>query len=342
MLFFDQHTVFYKRKEGSTWEEEKRDERGMGMAESVISEFEEYYRPNNLEVEGDHPDEIIHGVRDRMMQGPLGARNILSGGSILEGRVYDSLQEKVQNAPRLYRQMINEEIRRGAPSLEISREMFSYDIENGGSYMDILTNLQAEIMGLGYIGPATFVDSQNPPQRINLANPNQINVFDRATGAPGASGNVAITIRWHQEDLTTIRSKLEQAGIWNDFSRQENAREFIHFKFRQTLIERTLWKEKTKLSKNKFDPQRLKYWLEDDLHQRALADADYQTWYNTWPGRTAPNVAALTTAQRNELARQQREARERQYDSSLEAKLKKYLLPDNWKICPNRWRHAQC
>lgn len=338
-ILFENRFVFYKRKEGNTWEEEKRDERGMGMAESVISEFEEYYRPNNLEVEGDHPDEIIHGVRDRMMQGPLGATNILSGGSILERRVYESLQEKVRNAPRLYRQMLNEAIRNGAPPLEVSQEMFSYDIANGGSYMNLLTNLQADIMGLGYIGPATFVDSQTPPQRINLANPTQVNIFERTTGtaaapgapaalaAPGAPGRVAVTIRWHQEDLTSIRSKLEQVGMWNDFSRQANAREFIHFKFRQSLILQTVWKEKTKLSKNKFDPQRLKYWLEDDLHQRALDDNEYRTWYAAWPGRTAPNVAALTAAQRNELARQQREARERVYDTCLEAKLKKILTP---------------
>ncbi len=325
-ILFENRFIFYKRKEGNTWEEETRDERGMGMAESVISEFEQYYRPNNLEVEGDHPDEIIHGVRDRMMQGPLGATNILSGGSILERRVYEELQRKAQNAPRLYRQMLNEEIRNGANPLEVSRELFTYDIENGGSYNDLLTTLQADIMGLGYIGPQTFVDSQNPPRRINLANPNQVNVFDRATGAPGASGNLSVTIRWHQEDLTSIRSKLEQAGMWNDFSRQENAREFIHLKFRQTLIERTLWKEKTKLSKNKFDPQRLKYWLEDDLHQRALDDNQYQEWYKGWRSST-PNVADLTNEERNELARQQREARERQYDNCLEAKLKKILTP---------------
>jgi len=336
-FFFENKLVFYKRKEGHTWEEERRDEKGMGTAESVISEFEKYYRPNNLEVARDHPDEIIHGVRDRMMQGPLGATNILSGGSILERRVYESLQRTIGEAPRLYAQMINEEIRQGDRPIEVARNMFAYDINYGESYLDLLATLQADIMGLGFIGPPTFTDSRG--ERINLANPNQTNEFDVAVGAPGTSGNVKVVVQWHREDLTTIRNKLEQAGIWADFSRQDNAREFLHFKFRQTLIKRTLWKEKTKLSKDKFDSQRLKSWLEEDLHQRALNDETYQEWYNQWSADRATtrgitldqfqNLSAtdLTIAERNELTRNQREARERAYDNSLEAKLKKILTP---------------
>jgi len=338
-LIFENKFIFYKRKEGNTWENENRDEKGMGVAESIISEYEKYYRPNNLEVEGDSPDEIIHGVRDRMMQGPLGTRNILSGGNILERRVHEQLQRTAKNAPRIYRQMLDEEIRNGASKKEIAQNLFTYDIENGGSYTNLLTTLRADIMGLGFIGSATFVDSQNPPQQINLANPAQTNVFERATGAPGHPGNVAVTIRWHQEDLTSIRKKLEQVGLWGDFSRQDNAREFIHIKFRQSLIERTVWKEKTKLSKNKYDPQRLKNWLEDDIHQKALADTEYQTWYGKWSSDRAGargigvddfqnlSVADLSIDERNELAQSQREARERIYNNSLEAKLKKILIP---------------
>lgn len=326
-IFFDSKLVFAKRKEGELWEEEKRDDKGMGVSESVISEFEEYYNPENLESAIEHPDEIIHGVRDRMMQGPFGARNILSGGSILERRVHSSLEDTRRNAPTEHKQLIDAARRVGVPGsiFDISRNMFTYDIEAGDSYEDLITNLQANIMALGHIGLPGFTDSNG--QRINLANPTQTNEFDVVAGAPGVSGNVRVVIRWHQEDLTTIRQKLEQAGMWADFSRQPGAREFLHLKFRQTLIQRTAWKEKTKLSKDKFDPQRLKSWLDDELHARALADPDYVTWFAGWPGNAAPSMAALTPAQRNELTRAQREARERVYENSLEAKLKKILIP---------------
>ena len=343
-IFFESKLIFAKRKEGGLWEEEKRDEKGLGVSESVITEFETYYRPDNLDVARDHPEEIVHGVRDRMMQGPLGTTNILSGGSILERRVLGSLERVSEDAPRLYKQMINEEVRRGATPLEIARNMFTYNINTGGSYNDLLTTLQGEIMALGHIGPATFTDNRG--QRINLANPTQINEFDVVNGAPGTSGNVTVIINWHQEDLTTIRQKLEQANMWAEFSRQGGAREFLHLKFRQTLIDRVVQKEKTKLSKDKFDPQRLKSWLDDDLHQRALRNPGYVTWYTDWcatcataraargatRGTTQPlfqalSAADLTAAERNELSRNQREARERVQNDCLEAKLKKILIP---------------
>ncbi|MBA4337194.1 hypothetical protein C0416_05510 [bacterium] len=323
-IFFESKLIFAKRKEGGLWEEEKRDEKGLGVSESVISEFEEYYQPENLESAIEHPDEIINGVRNRMMQGPLGARNILSGGSILERRVHTALQETVRNAPRLYQQLLSEARIHGiTPRAE--EQFFSYDIEAGASYQDLLTNLDAQIMALGYIGPFGITDSRG--QGINLANPNQTNEFDVVAGAPGVSGNVTVVIRWHQEDLTTIRQKLEQAGMWADFSNQTGAREFLHLKFRQSLIEKTVWKEKTKLSKDKFDPQRLKTWLDDDLNQIALTDPVYVDWFTAWPHNAATSIAALTPAQRNELTRAQREARERVQEQSLEAKLKKILIP---------------
>ncbi|MBN1494748.1 hypothetical protein JW911_03370 [Candidatus Peregrinibacteria bacterium] len=349
-IFFEHRLVCYKRKEDELYEEGTPVEKGNLEPESILKGFHERYNPWNLNAAINNPDEVIFGVRDRMMD-PLGGINQLSGDNILNTRVSYKLEHIATMAPQAYKQIIDEEVRRrGGPGpdytwsnarkkieRQVAADFFTYDIFAGQNYMTLRTNLQAQIQGLGFIGNRGFTDSRR--NRINLANPFATNEFDVATGAPGMPAQETVVIKWHQEDFITIKNKLERAGLWSDFSSQPNARRFIHLKFRHSLLERTVAEEAAKLSNDKYNPQRLITWLENDLTRQALReDTIFEKWVKNklYDNTTTPPTVLFSSVEdlkrRNpnlyrELIIEQNKARVRTRPNSLYNHLTTILLP---------------
>ena len=350
-LFFEHKFVWAKRKDEELFADGTPVEKGNLEAESVITEFQERYNPWNLDAAINNPDEVVFGVRDRMVD-PLGGFAGLTSDTILNNRVYYKLQHVAVMAPRAYQQIIDEEIRRrGGPPAnssewsnarrdferQVARDLFSYNIRAGANYMTLITALQAQIMALGLIGGGTFLDSRG--QNINLANPAQTNEFDVAVGAPGVPAQETVVIRWNQEDYISIKNKLERAGRWAEFSNQGNAREFIHLKFRCSLLRQVVLEEAAKLSNDKYNSQRLITWLENDLTDQAFReDIIFRTWVTrTFLRACARRVPPVTTAEQlqlpanrdllRDLRDAQNEARERIRPNSLYNRLNKILVP---------------
>lgn len=359
-LFFERKFVFLQpRKENEEfWQIPTPVDKGTAEEESLKREFDRYYTPENLTAAINHPSQVVRGVRDRMMQA-VGGLGILSGNSILNERISHRLTNYYHLAPEAYKHIIDEEIRRiGGPGVDVywgrperlrlerrvAGQFFTFDPRTT-NYGALFRTINGQIRGLGRIGGNAFVDSRRRP--INVGNPFATNEFDVATVTPTGlpppvqdltRGAETIVVRWHQDDFITIKTKLERAGVWANFSRQGNAREFIHLKFRHSLIDQVIREEAAKLSADKYNPQRLTTWLENDLTAQAFRDdLVFKTWLNDdfLPACDARRIYTATQLHQranidllNQLKEQQQEARERIRANSLEAQLKKILIPN--------------
>jgi len=266
---FCESRLIYKRREKGLNSNHTPTEPGLGQVEDMLDAFQQKYDPENLNYAEHNVNEIIHGVRKNMMQGPFNDLNVLSGGNILDKRVRSKLSDIAEKVPEKYQHIIDEEVRRTNRHLEtkeIARELFTYENIAGANYLTFVRNLENELHRFGPLGAATFRDSRG--NQINLANPNASNEFDVSVGPAG--NRETVTINWHTENFASIQEKLKRAGMWAYFSRQGSVREFIHMHFRLSLVKQAIAEEKAKLSVDRFSPQMLKIWLDNELTTRAL------------------------------------------------------------------------
>ncbi len=169
---------------------------------------------------------------------------------------------------------------------EIAKDFFTYNIKKGETYDDLRKRIQTEISTLGVAQAGKITDADKKP--IDFNDPHATNEFVVAVGAAPRFRDERVVIRWHQDDFITIKNKLERVGLWVEFSRSEktsdpqteNTRKFIHLKFRLSLLDKVTAEEKSKLEDNRFNTQRLKTWLDNDLTTQALRDTEMQDFIN--------------------------------------------------------------
>ncbi len=193
---FESKFIYITREPETDNVEPTPTETGQLEAESLVNRFDQRYSPEQIPFGGNSPDEVIYGVRNQMMEGPFNNFNVMSGGEILDRRVRRRLDYIRHNAPRYYKHIIDEEVRRraGRPQTwkyrianylgfglfrrewaerEVARDFFTYEHIRGGNYNTLATNLENQISALGVIGGAAFVDSRG--NEINLSLPNTVN-----------------------------------------------------------------------------------------------------------------------------------------------------------------------
>lgn len=280
------------------------------------------------------------------------ANGPLNHTEIIDRRVRSRLDYIRHYAPRYYKHIIDEEVRRrgGSPQTwryrianylgfglfrrewaerEVSRDFFTYEHVRGRNYLGMLGNLEAQIRAIGVIGGAAFVDSRG--NAINMALPNPVNEFDVAVGPRGVPTHETVVVRWNVDDFITIKKKLEKANVWANFSRQAGARELIHLKFRHSELKRVINEEEAKVSADRFNPQRLKTWLDNEAMTLALRDPVFTNWVNA---NIIPlgfgSMEALSTGNPNmyqQLLEQQKQAKERVRNNTMEQMVQDILTP---------------
>ena len=295
----------YRRNAETLWDDQTPVADGMASADQLLKKFDERTDPEVISI--NHPDEVIFGVRSQMMQGPFKNNDpkILEGSDVHNERVINRLRNIYASAPEAYQHIIDEEYRRRATtggkwqrfkrffksrrSIEedIAKDFFTYDIKKPETYEDLRKRIQGEIVTLGVAQAGKIVDADMKP--IDFNDPRATNEFVVAVGAAPKFRDERVVIRWHQDDFITIKKNLERAGLWGEFSRSEktsdprteNTRKFIHLKFRLSLLDKVVTEEKTKLGDSRFNTQRLKTWLDNDLTTQALRDTEMQDFINT-------------------------------------------------------------
>jgi hypothetical protein len=341
------------------WVEATEAEEGQAAAESIVDEFDRRYNPDEIPNAENNVDSVVFGVRRSLMQGPL---NNLNAENILNNRVSSRLEYVRRNAPEFYKYIIDEQVRAATPTPpnalgsiwnamtarrwrmenNISREMFSYNLRAGQNYNTLLTGpggIVPQIQGLGAVvingTPVNFAS-------VDAAgNPNTVTTFDVNVGPGGAPTNEQVIVEWFKDDYITIKKKLIKANVWSDFMAiRPQGPQFMMLRFRYSLLNRINNEEKAKLSNERFKPQRLQTFLDDDSMTQALQDADFQQWVtdNSAPIVAAPNAIdayanaeALRTgnpALFRRLKRQQELAKQRVQRNTLEQMLKDILTPN--------------
>ncbi|MBU1446119.1 hypothetical protein KKD70_02560 [Patescibacteria group bacterium] len=315
-FFCESRLIYATRREDGLYADSTPTEPGLNQVESIVDAFQQKYDPENLNYAEHNVNEVVTGVRGRMMEGPFNDLTVLSGGRILDERVKNKLSDIADQAPQKYQQIINEEVRRSGRLLErrnIAHELLTYENIAGANYLTFVRNLEHELLRFGTIGAAAFRDSRGNP--INLANPAASNEFDVAVGnntpatttaTPPVNPRETVTIHWHNEDFASIQEKLKRAGMWANFSRQGSVREFIHLHFRLSLVKQAIAEEKAKLSVDRFSPQMLKIWLDNERTTRALS------------------TLSTATPSANDIEA----ARKRVSNQSVMGRLEKILLPN--------------
>jgi hypothetical protein len=137
-------------------------------------------------------------------------------------------------------------------------------------------------------------------------------------------------IHWLTDDYITIKKNLERANVWARFSEQAGAREFIHLKFRHSELKRVIHEEEAKVSADRFNPQRLKTWLDNEAMRLALQDDVFTTWLgnqNFAPHASMDELRTGNPALYNELIERQNQAKERVRNITIEQMLQDILTP---------------
>ncbi len=281
-----------------------------------------------------------------MMNGPLNRTEII------DRRVRSRLDYIRHYAPQYYKHIVDEEVRRrgGGPQTwryrianylgfglfrrewaerEVARDFFTYEHVRGRNYLGMLRDLNWQIQAIGAIGGGAFVDSRG--NAINMGAANPVNEFDVAVGPNGVPTHETVVVRWNTDDFITIKKKLERANVWANFSRQAGARELIHLKFRHSELKRVIHEEEAKVSADRFNPQRLKTWLDNEAMTLALRDEAFTNWVNA---NIIPlgfgSIEALSTGNPNmyqQLLEQQKQAKERVRNNTMEQMLQDILTP---------------
>lgn len=306
LSFFESRFLELRQQQEERWQQPKLFESGTGVAESILDEFDRTYAPEDLTHAVNNPNRVTFGVRDSLMQGPLGAMNVLSHGSILDQRVRNRLQHLASIAPEEFPEIIDSYIRfRGGPSKEsarrgarermereIAQELYSYQNRPGYNYATFERDIQNAIIALPMVAGGAFRDDTPTPAGvippglpINFANPNAVNEFNVATGAPVIAGGQTVpaqekvVIKWHEEDYSTISEKLKKAGRWAQF--QDVAIDFLILKFNLSEVQKVIHEENAKLSNDRFDPKRLMHWLEREWTTQSLQeDTQFRNFVN--------------------------------------------------------------
>lgn len=293
-LFQESKPTYYRKNEDELWDKQTPVDTGIASAEQIIKDFDARTDPEVISL--NHPDEVVFKVRKMMGDTFRGTNNeILSARGIHNERVINRLRHVYSSARGAYQHILDEEYRRRANNQtwsapwqrikfavksrrsieeEIAGDFFTFDIKKGRTHENLRRVIQDDIVNLEDPKNGTFLDANNEP--INLRDLNATNEYVVAVGDPGKFRNERVIVRWHDDDYFKIRSKLERAGLWGEFSRStpENrkVREFIHLKFRLSLLDKIVAEEKTKLSSDRFNTQRLQTWLDNDESTQALHD----------------------------------------------------------------------
>lgn len=342
---FESKFVYITREPGDENVEPTPSETGDMESEGIVNRFDARYNPEYIPYAVSHPDEVIFGVRKRMS-------SVLHKEEVLDERIQNRLEYIRHNAPRHYKQIIDEEVRRrgGGPTSaryrianilgfgmfsrewaerEVARDFFTYAQIPGGNYNTMLANLDRQIAAIGQIAGGTWLDGLGQPVNLGMANP--VNHF-------GPNGRDIV--RWNDMDYDVIQKIMERNDVWADFSRQPGAREYINLKFRHTQLKGIIHQERAKLTADRFDPQRLQTWLDNEASDLAMRDNQFQNWVTgrnnpaLFPNpadrlNTYPNMEALRTGNTplyNTFLNQRKRAIERVRANTMEQMLKDILV----------------
>ncbi|MFC1600364.1 hypothetical protein ACFL3T_05020 [Patescibacteria group bacterium] len=336
------------------WVEPTNVEEGQAAAESIVNEFDRRYNPAEIPNSERNVDSEVFGVRRSLMQGPL---NDLNAENILDNRIASRLEYVRRNAPEFYKHVIDEQYRAQNPNPpgavgtiwnamtferwrtenNISREMFSYNLRAGQNYNTLINGpggIVPQIQGLGpvVVGPL-------PGVGVNFGNINEVTTFNANVGPGGGATNDQVIVRWFEDDYITIKKKLIRANAWDDLMAvQPQGSQFMLLKFRQSLLEKVINEERAKLSNDRFRPQRLQTFLDNDAMTQALQDQGFQDWVNTNSVGGGPNdLATYADAEAlqagnqqlyDQMLRQQELAKQRVQRNTLEQILRDILTPN--------------
>lgn len=353
-LFQESKLVNLQANEAELWEEPTPVEMGTAAAEQIIKDFDVRTDPEALSI--NHPDEVIFGVRSQMMQKPFRGTGdkLLSAKELQNERVINRLRNVYSNAPETYKHIVDEEYRRRADAQtwskpwnkikfalsrkksieeDIAADFFTFDIESGETHEDLRNRIYNQIKNLDDPKNGTFLDANNEP--INLMDQNATNEYVVATGSMSSFRNERVVVRWHEDDYSQIRKKLEKAKLWGEFSRStpqnKKAREFIHLKFRLSLLDKITSEEKTKLNNDRFNTERLQGWLDDDKTTQALHDPEMETFITDNSIRTYGTFENLQNTNpdlHREFTNKVEELRNKNKEKTLEHYLSKILPPE--------------
>jgi len=338
------------------WVNQTEAEEGQAAAESIVNEFDRRYAPNEIPNAENNIDSVVFGIRKNLMQGPL---NPLNAENILNNRIESRLEYVRRNAPEFYKYIIDEQYRAQNPNppgavrtvwdtltggrsraeKNIAREMFSYSLRAGQNYNTLLTGpggIIPQINGLGVVA----IGAPPAVTNVNFGNPNEVTTFNVNVGPGGGATNDQVIVRWFEDDYVTIKKKLTRANVWDDLMAvRPQGPQFMMLKFRESLLRKVINEERAKLSGERFKPQRLQTFLDDDAMTQALQDQQFIQWVNDNTGvmppandlGTYPDADALRAGNPqlyDQLLRQQDLAKQRVQRNTLEQILKDILTPN--------------